>query len=1040
MKHACLLLTAMTLLAFPGRADNLEAEGKAEIVLSVTMEDILGNGTGYQMLLDGSHSTYGDIILPDLQILTGEYGDISPEIYDRFNYKIPENADGALSTSNVLRGTQQSIFVEPGVYDFCITNPSPNMWMAIANGEFGRFDDYEFRAGYTYLFEVKLNGLVDIIEHHPHFDLAVDQINVSGLSGSEETISVNLSNAGQQSMTEEMNFCYSINDGEPVVEQAKIDLQPGGGSTYKFTTKCDLSSPGSYKIQAWIECASDRIHYNDTLVSTFEHKEILKLPFTDDFSDESSFQRWTILNMNNDDKTWEHNNLLEDANGGTGIALYLYSWENAANDYMVTPPIQIEQGEINVSFDYMTSTISPENFELMYGTSSDPATMTVIEQYTDVTADSWQKAFNTVDIPEDGTYYFALHAFSEKNMYRIQIDNFNINQGAFSGQPKLTLTNVVLPVSGCDLSTESPVKFVVKNEGTNQTEKLYYSYQLRGNDGEGTWINEEQDLALLPNEETEITFAQTADFSALGWHYVEVRVSYDGEEYVSAQDSVRNFEPITTLPFVSDFTRSDGNYSDWVSGENGGWAVNIIYDGYGSYNCEKENVPLISRCLTLDKGQYRMILEYYMGGSAEEGDSDDFDVLLALSGEDMDKAEVLRSFTNVTTKEGLDTIPFTIEEAGQYVLAVKSTKLSYLNLTRVRVESMKEHDLAIEAFETGLYHMMPVEHFNTQHEFHAKVLNKGNATAEPFDFVVTVGDKELVRKTVEEAILPNAALDVTAEATIANVPVGLAKISAMIDYASDENRNDNIASVEVLVSDSTFATDIEELEDFVDGVAGTSEMTYGNLFHISQTDTLTSITVGLGGKGVADHECDFELSVYKENNLQVELIKTVSCHMSLDEIGKPYSYPFPPTELVAGNYYFEIHQLNGDDLVYVAFDNEDSGYFYYNYEGGLIKVDDYGNIHLRPNFGEVPPQSGISQIDGKEAVYCVNETGATSVFSTEEIAEVSVYDISGRLLHHRNVGTNEYRIDNAGLAEGLNIWVINTTNGKQYKIKTVLRK
>lgn len=62
-----------------------------------------------------------------------------------------------------------------------------------------------------------------------------------------------------------------------------------------------------------------------------------------------------------------------------------------------------------------------------------------------------------------------------------------------------------------------------------------------------------------------------------------------------------------------------------------------------------------------------MILEYYMGGSAEEGDSDDFDVLLAQSGEDMDKAKILRSFTNVTTKEGLDTIPFTIEESGHFV-------------------------------------------------------------------------------------------------------------------------------------------------------------------------------------------------------------------------------------------------------------------------------------------------------------------------------------------------------------------------------------
>lgn len=101
------------------------------------------------------------------------------------------------------------------------------MWVAIANGKFGRFDNYEFRAGYTYLFEVKLNGLIDVIEHHPHFDLAIDQINVSGLSGSEETLSMSLSNTGQQSMAEEVSFYYSINDGKTVTEQFDINLQPG---------------------------------------------------------------------------------------------------------------------------------------------------------------------------------------------------------------------------------------------------------------------------------------------------------------------------------------------------------------------------------------------------------------------------------------------------------------------------------------------------------------------------------------------------------------------------------------------------------------------------------------------------------------------------------------------------------------------------------------------------------------------------------------------------------------------------------------------
>ena len=61
---------------------------------------IWGDGTGYQMLLDADHNTYGTII-PESGPLTEEGGDVPASTYAEFEYKIPENADGAPSTTNM---------------------------------------------------------------------------------------------------------------------------------------------------------------------------------------------------------------------------------------------------------------------------------------------------------------------------------------------------------------------------------------------------------------------------------------------------------------------------------------------------------------------------------------------------------------------------------------------------------------------------------------------------------------------------------------------------------------------------------------------------------------------------------------------------------------------------------------------------------------------------------------------------------------------------------------------------------------------------
>ena len=137
-------------------------EGFASVTL--TAGDLWQDGSGYQMLLDEDAIAYGSII-PEEGPLTAS-GDASAETYAEFEYKIPENADGALSTANIVMNNSVTILIPAGVYDWCITNPTPGdrMWIAANNSSAncpGRYDDFEFVSGAAYTFEVTLMGSND---------------------------------------------------------------------------------------------------------------------------------------------------------------------------------------------------------------------------------------------------------------------------------------------------------------------------------------------------------------------------------------------------------------------------------------------------------------------------------------------------------------------------------------------------------------------------------------------------------------------------------------------------------------------------------------------------------------------------------------------------------------------------------------------------------------------------------------------------------------------------------------------------------------
>lgn len=127
--------------------------------VSLTAGDVWGDGSGYQLLLDADATAFGVEIPATGGSLTAS-GDVPASVYAAFEYKIPTNADGSLSTTNIVMNNTIAIDIPAGTYDWVVTNPTAGDRMWISSG--GRGDDKAFLAGVEYQFTVALAGQNDL--------------------------------------------------------------------------------------------------------------------------------------------------------------------------------------------------------------------------------------------------------------------------------------------------------------------------------------------------------------------------------------------------------------------------------------------------------------------------------------------------------------------------------------------------------------------------------------------------------------------------------------------------------------------------------------------------------------------------------------------------------------------------------------------------------------------------------------------------------------------------------------------------------------
>ena len=176
--------------------------------------------------------------------------------------------------------------------------------------------------------------------------------------------------------------------------------------------------------------AEDRMYYLSYIESLTIYAEepapavIETLPYVNSFDNAADQKQFTIIDANEDGRTWNWYN---------GQGRYTYSSTNAGDDWLVSPAIKLVAGK-KYAFSiaaHAQSATYPERVEVKIAKSKDAAGLAagaqVIEP-TDVTTAGFITLSNSeFTVAETGEYYIGVHAISDNDKYYLYVDDFEVD-------------------------------------------------------------------------------------------------------------------------------------------------------------------------------------------------------------------------------------------------------------------------------------------------------------------------------------------------------------------------------------------------------------------------------------------------------------------------------------------------------------------------------------------------------------------------------------------------------------------------------------
>ena len=340
--------------------------------------------------------------------------------------------------------------------------------------------------------------------------------------------------------------------------------------------------------------------------------------YSTDFSTQEEFDRWTVVDVNVDQKTWSF-----DDGGDPSKIFYSYHGTNSADDWFISPAITpTESGTVAINYVVYGSSYV-EKLEVMAGNAATVEAMTT--RLSDVNSLMAEKTSFVclLDVTANQPFHIGFHAVSDPDKWRLYLCNLSVN---FTTNPvDLQTTGFVSPTSNFGLGQET-VTVKVKNSGKVPVESFDLSYSI----DETTVVTETVNQTLAAGEEMEYSFNAKADLSQPRKLFALKAWTSHADDINPANDACTTevlHKAPAAVPYFMGFEASE--YTDGIqilnlNEDSGDWEIytdpwyNLARTGDYclAYNYDKNNNAndwAILEPITIEEAGYYVLKFWYSG-------------------------------------------------------------------------------------------------------------------------------------------------------------------------------------------------------------------------------------------------------------------------------------------------------------------------------------------------------------------------------------------------------------------------------------------
>lgn len=191
-------------------------------------------------------------------------------------------------------------------------------------------------------------------------------------------------------------------------------------------------------------------------------------PYTG-LNDQADFALWTVIDANSDGKTWTWGS----------AATYSYHSTNAANDWLISPPIQLVSGKsYRIKYSIKSSVLYPENIEIKIGKGATAAAQTtLLQKHEGILLPAFTEQSVMYTPTENSNFNIGFRAYSDADKFNLSVGNVIIEELVPNDLMALTIKgDATIPVG-----TETKYVVTIKNNGS--ATQSSYSIKLVKEDG-----------------------------------------------------------------------------------------------------------------------------------------------------------------------------------------------------------------------------------------------------------------------------------------------------------------------------------------------------------------------------------------------------------------------------------------------------------------------------------------------------------------------------------------------------------------------------